>query len=121
MSAKRLNSVAHNIAHHAQSPLSYLDPHLGEICRSLGITNVTLNLLKSPYPKGFPVSEPLSMATNHLQKKFLKMTTDSGSNIDEIESAVLHFQFSSKRRDGYVVVKSVIRLISGRELSHIIE
>jgi hypothetical protein len=121
MSAKKLNNMAHNIAHHAQSSLSYLHPHLGEACRALGITNVTLNLLKTPYPKGFPVSEPLSMSTNQIQNKFLKMIAESESSIEEIDSAVLHFQFSPWIRDDYCVVQSVIRLVCGRELSHIIE
>lgn len=121
MSAKKLNGVAHNIAHHAASGLSCLHPYLGEGCRALGITLVTLDLLNGTYPIKFPVPRPLRLSTQAILTKFRKMVDDSDSKIDEIESAVLHFQFLPFRTNDYSCdVKSVIKLVSGKELIHII-
>ena len=122
MSVKKLNNIAHNIAHHAASGLSYLHPYLGEGCRASGILVVELDLLNGTYPANFPVPKPLSLSTHELINKFKEMIEDSKSSKDEIESAKLYFQFSLLRKDDYAcVVKSVLKLVSGRELSHVIE
>lgn len=76
-SLKQLQGVAHNIAHHSQSSLSWLHPHLGQACDHAGVTAADLELLAAqPYPSGLPTHEllprlkPLEMVLQALQAKF---------------------------------------------------
>jgi hypothetical protein len=122
MYTKKINNIAHNIAHHAASGISYLHPHLGEACRAADCTLVALDLLSGIYPLGFPVSKPLSLATKELLNKFDEMLEAAAASKEEIKTATLYFQFSPWRKDDYgCVVKSFFILTSGRELSHVIE
>lgn len=58
-----LKSVGHNIAHHAQSGLSYVHPYLGQLCREAGVMSIEVELLDAlPYPVGFPLMRPLELA-----------------------------------------------------------
>ena len=46
-----LTGVAHNIAHHSASGLSYLSPHLALALRSAGLQTTEIELLSTaPYP-----------------------------------------------------------------------
>jgi hypothetical protein len=62
-SLKTLQSVAHDIAHHAQSSLGWLHPHLSQACRAAGRTTVQIRLTDAdPYPQLLEPMEPLRLA-----------------------------------------------------------
>jgi hypothetical protein len=49
MTRKNLyKALAYSMAHHSQSYLSYLHPHLGEACEAAGVGEITLDLLDGP-------------------------------------------------------------------------
>lgn len=121
-SSKLFKGIAHDIAHHAASGLSYLHPHLGEACESIGTETVMLDLLsESPYAQGFPVSQPLNLATGALRKKFAEMVEHAQLNVSQLRRAVLHFRFPSWRDHYSCAVKSEFELLNGHQFSHVIE
>ncbi len=121
MSFKKLNGIAHDIAHHAQSGLSYLHPYLANGCKTLGIAEITLDLLEDPYPSDFPVTKPLTLSTLALKEKFFKMISTLDTSPTELESAILIFHFPLGSDDYSSVVTSKFRLTSGKEISHVID
>lgn len=93
-SLKQLKGVAHDIAHHAQSGLSFVHPHLGQACRAAGVTSAWLDLLEErPYPEGLPVLRPLELALGALRDKFVQMAGSKGIPPSEVEAVRLEFTF----------------------------
>lgn len=70
MATKRaLAGVAHDIAHHAASGLSYFSLHMvqAQALRDAGLDTTTLELLEpSPYPQGVKELRPLRLALQTL-------------------------------------------------------
>ncbi len=121
VSNRIFSSVAHDVAHHAQSALSWLHPHLGDACKNAGMFEVSLDLLSGkPYPNWLVVSEPLRSATEALQHKFKVMVAGRGLNLDSLNSAVLKFLFLPSTDSYSCVVKSELVLINGRVYSRTI-
>ena len=115
-SIKVLKSVAHNIAHHAQSFLSWLHPHMGEACRLASVTSADLELLRAqPYPLMLPRSEPLEIALLGLQTKFWEILHLTGLPRESVQSVRLEFFFSQSRTDDYsCAVRAVITASDGK-------
>lgn len=102
-SLKLLNGVAHDIAHHAVSGLSYIHPYLGELCRSMGKLTIALNVLSdSPLPENIIPVEPLALSSRALHQKFLEILERNGFSLKDVQSAVLTFSFSPSRTDDYI-------------------
>lgn len=122
-SSKHLNAVAHDIAHHAVSGLSYIHPHLGAACRSANIDEITLDLsLADPFPIGFAANEPLKAATRALRKKFEDIIQMKGFSASEVRIATLRFIFSPSRSDDYSsVCFSHLCTLDGKEFHHRLE
>jgi hypothetical protein len=98
--AKLLNGIAHNLAHHSQSALSYLHPHLAEASRAAGLSAVSLDLLApDPYPPELPMLQPLRLALGALRSWFDDLVQRLGFNAGDVRSARMTFQFRS--RDDY--------------------
>src|SRR5688572_4059771 len=75
----RFKEIAHNIAHHAQSGLSFIAPHLAHCCHTAGLSAVTLDLLAGrPFPQSFPVSRELASSAAALQVRFRPMVSTAG-------------------------------------------
>lgn len=68
MATKRaLAGVAHDIAHHAASGLSYFSLDMAQALRDAGLDTTTLELLEpSPYPQGVKELRPLRLALQTL-------------------------------------------------------
>jgi hypothetical protein len=63
-----LSGVAHNIAHHAGSGLSFLSPHLAQALRAAGAETTQIELLvDSPYPSQATELQPLRLALASLR------------------------------------------------------
>ncbi|MDZ4057586.1 MAG: hypothetical protein U1D69_11625 [Polynucleobacter sp.] len=101
-SQRALAGVAHDIAHHAGSGLSYVHPHLYQACRSAGVREATVDLLDSaPYPPGVPQLEPLRLSLSALRDKFFAILSANGLAASDIASISLRFQFPLLGADGY--------------------
>lgn len=119
-SRKHLNAVAHDIAHHAVSGLSFLHPHLGQACRRAKTLEVTLELTRGePLPSDFPTSEPLLNAARSLYKTFCEILAKKGFGLKDVRSAELRFQFGPQREDDYSCsCRSRLVTSDGREYCH---
>ena len=93
-SLKPLKGVAYDIAHHAQSGLSYLHPHMGELCREAGITEATVDLLaENSYPPELRVYKPLKLAIGALKEKLFSILSKREMSLDYIKELKLRFVF----------------------------
>lgn len=93
-SLKPLKGVAYDIAHHAQSGLSYLHPHLGEMCREAGKTEATIDLMaKNSYPTELREYKPLKLAIGALKEKFAIILSKREMSLDFISELKLKFIF----------------------------
>ena len=88
-----LRGVAHDLAHHAQSALGWLHPHLGQACREAGGRETTVKLLApEPYPNGLPDREPLRLALAAMRGWFIDLLSRLGCDAASIEPATLDFR-----------------------------
>lgn len=101
-SNKRLNSVAQSIAHHAVSGLSYVHPHLGEMCDKKEFTSVEINVLADDiYPSNLDDNTPLRLSLNQLRARFLEILKSEGFSKNDISGATLKFEFDFTKWDYY--------------------
>jgi hypothetical protein len=99
-SFKGLAGVAHDIAHHAQSGLSYLYPHLGRACAEAGLLAVRVELLDSmPYPIGLRPYQPLATALQSLRDRLVEILALHGYDVEDVAAADLTFSFPAMPRD----------------------
>jgi hypothetical protein len=102
------------MAHHSQSYLSYLHPHLGEACEAASIGNITLNLLEGPIlPNDMPVSKELSLAVPNWRAKFREIAGKIGVDLSQIQSATVNFNFARYNHHTSMDTKSEIVLSDG--------
>ena len=118
-SHKLLNGVAHDIMDHAMSGLSYLHPHLTQICRSARITDITLDLMReSPLPTTIPEYKPLVLASQTLHRTFVKILSKMGFTLADLSSASLTFHITPDAPDDYSYVSCASDLVSARGRSY---
>jgi len=115
-SLKLLNGVAHDIAHHAQSGLSWLHPHIGQACRIAGATAAEVELLdEAPYPTDLPRLEPLVLALQGLQGKLFAILDSHRLDHAAVQSVRIQFVFKPNCLDDYLwAVVSRITSSTGR-------
>jgi hypothetical protein len=115
-SVKTLKGVAHNLAHHVQSGLSWLHPRLARACRTAGLEVVSFDLIpKDPYPDGLPVLEPLALALAELREWFFVQVNLHGHTRADISRARLTFGFADDGSNCAVV--ATIGTSTGRAYS----
>jgi len=96
-SKKRLNSVAHNIAHHALNGLSFTQPGLFETCLQAGVDCVVLDLLHvgtKPVDKRF---HRIRYYPNGLRDKLAEILKAEGFGLYDLADARLTFHEIDKR------------------------
>jgi hypothetical protein len=91
--AALLASVAHNVAHHAASGLSWLHPHACQSARALGLAELRFDLLASQPLSQPNQPEPLRLASEALSKKSLEILEQHGFSAGALASAFLVMQF----------------------------
>ena len=108
--------MAHDIAHHAQSGLSFLFPHLGRACQEAGLRNASLSLLQDdPYPTMLARHEPLALAIGNLRLRFFDILASYGYAPTDVASVELSFTFPAIHGDGSIyVVQAIIKTPTGR-------
>ena len=93
-SQKPLKGVAYDIAHHAQSGLSYLHPHMGELCKEIGVTEAVIDLMAdNSYPKDLRVYKPLKLAIGALKDKFHSILIKREMKLEFVNVLKLKFVF----------------------------
>ena len=101
-SQRALAGVAHDIAHHAVSGISYVHPHLFHTCQVAGVREASIDLLASePYPIDLTLVEPLRLSMSALHARFIAILEANKFAISDINSASLRFQFPMLGGDGY--------------------
>lgn len=110
---KLLNGVTNNITDHAVSGLSYLHPHLSQVCRKAGIEEISLDLIKaSPLPTGFTEYQPLVLSSRALHQKFVEILEKNKFSLSDVSSAVLTFKFLPNSSDDYSGFSCACELIT---------
>lgn len=114
-SIKRLRSVVHSTAHHAESALSYLHPHLGELCASLEWDEIVLNLLNgahAPAPSKTP--RPVLLSTQALCQRFEDIIRSECIDKTWLSNATATFLFRGSTWPVGCIVK--VKTVDGREV-----
>jgi hypothetical protein len=112
-SLKRLNGVAHDIAHHSQSGLSWLHPHLAQLCRLSGVSSASIDLLAdNPYPVGVAHAAPLAKALGALREWFESNLIAQGFATSDVRRVRLAFLF---RQGGDDYTCAVIATVEDRD------
>ena len=97
-----LNSVCHNIAHHAVSGLSYVHPHLRRACKVEGLDSIEIDLgVDEPCPERFRNIEPLKLSLQALRRRFGEMLEAEGFKFADIKQVKLLFEFTDQFPDDY--------------------
>ena len=111
-----LSGVAHNIAHHSASGLSYLSPHLAIALRSSGAETTEIELLSlEPYPNNAIELKPLRLALSSLKSTIEAMIQKHGFSQSDVASVVLHATPAPWDKEGYTLhTRSVITAKNGR-------
>ena len=119
-SLKRLNGACHDLAHHAQSSMSFLHPHLAEECRRAGLAAVTVDLTaEQPYPTELVLSPSMMSALVALKNWFFDLLQRLGVNRSEVSSVKLRFEFRPSREADYdTTVSCTVVTRTGREFVH---
>jgi hypothetical protein len=96
-----LNGVTHDIAHHAQSSLSWLYPHLSDACRDAGVLTTSVELVDTrPYPPGLQHKQPLALALVSMRQTLAVILEKHGFDFADLTSARLDFTFPTGYGDG---------------------
>ena len=99
-----LSGVAHNIAHHSASGLSYLSPHLAQALRSVGATTTSIDLLSpSPYPSHAPELKPLRLALGALKDTVSALLATHGFSLEDVRSITLEATPAPWDSEGFVL------------------
>ena len=111
-----LAGIAHNIAHHSASGLSYLSPHLAQALRAAGEETTAIELLvQDPYPPKIGEVQPLRLSLASLKATAQGLLKKHGFNQNDVISIVLYATPAPWDRDGYVLhTRAVITAKNGR-------
>ncbi len=104
-----LAGVAHNIAHHSASGLSFISPHLAQALRAVGEETTTIELLaENPYPPKAAELQPLRLALASLKRTAQELLKKHGFTQDDVLSIVLHATPSPWDKQGYTVYTRIV-------------
>jgi len=122
-SAKHINGVCHNIAHHAVSGLSFINPHVLAACRAAGVNDITVNLLDpEPCPPQFRQIKPLRLSLRALREKFEHMLEGIGFSVADLTEAQLIFRRAYPSAGDYCpICHAKITSKTGRHFEHLVD
>ena len=111
-----LAGVAHNIAHHAGSGVSYISPHLAQALRAVGVETTEIDLLaQAPYPPRAAELRPLRLALASLQATAKTLLAKHGFSVSDVSSMVLYATPAPWDKDGYSLdTRTVLTSSAGR-------
>jgi hypothetical protein len=122
-SARILAGVAHDLAHHTQSSLSWIHPHIEEGLREAGEFDTTFELLAdAPYPPNIGEKEALRLALKSLKQKFFEIADRNGFMPHAVKSALLTIQIPRFGGDSHTCsVRATITASNGHTYSATVE
>jgi len=98
----RLNSVCYSIAHHANSGLSFIHPHIGKALKDMGRSSMTISLLDSdPCPVELKENKPLGVALASLKTKFDQILSSEGYSSVDLTQVDMTFSLDEGMDDPY--------------------
>lgn len=102
---RELSGVAHNIAHHAGSGLSYISPHLARVLRKASVLTTTIDMMSDdPYPPGnLEYLEPLHLSLGALKTKIGEILEVHGFSTNDVDSLLLHATPAPWDQEGYTL------------------
>jgi len=104
-----LTGVAHDIAHHSASGMSYLSPHLAQALREAGFNTTQIELLDtSPYPPGAQELEPLRLALRTLHSTVASILRKYGFDPADVTSVQLLVTPAASDPLGYLLETRVL-------------
>ena len=111
-----LAGIAHNIAHHAGSGLSYLSPHLAQAIRATGAVTTQIDLLsKQPYPSNAVELKPLRLALAALRSTVQALLERHGFSGADVSAITLEATPAPWDKDGYLLhTRAVVISSKGR-------
>ena len=111
-----LAGVAHSLAHHAGSGLSYVSPHLAEALRAAGVETTEIDLLvPAPYPPKAADLQPLGLALASLQATAKALLAKHGFSASDVSSMILYATPAPWDKDGYSLhTRAVLISSTGR-------
>lgn len=114
---RALSGVAHDIAHHTQSGLSWINPHFAQACRTAGVRGASFELLvDQPYPESLPKMKPLALALGALRDKFWEILERNQFRRDAVSSVRLTVSLPSAWSDDFTTwVSAKVTAANGRE------
>lgn len=116
-SQRPYNGVAHDIAHHAASELSFVYPCLWQACQQAGIRTVLLDLIhETTHPP--LLSEPVISIIHSLKDKFFEMVNNKKLEAQLLENVTLEFHFPFGTDGSVYRVQSTIKLKNGKRYSN---
>jgi len=112
-----LAGVAHDIAHHAASGLSYISPYLALALREVHLETTDVDLTAAnPYPRLIKEVESLRIAMVSLRSTAFRILGKHGLSETDVTSMVLHATPAPWDHQGYVLYTRVtITSQSGRK------
>jgi hypothetical protein len=114
-SIKRLRSAVHSTAHHAESGLSYIHPHLGKLCASINRDEIGLNLLTGTLvPPPFRIPREVKLSTQALCKRFEGILRSEHLDSTWLSEAAAEFLFRGTTWPYGCIVK--VKTVDGREV-----
>jgi hypothetical protein len=115
-SVRSLAGVAHDIAHHAGSGLSFLSPHMSQALCQAGLITTTVELLElNPYPKGAAELQPLRLALQSLHEKAEVILTKYGFAVSDVKSIHLSATSPPWNKDGYILhTRAIVTAANGK-------
>ena len=113
---RSLAGVAHDIAHHAASGLSYLSPHMPQVLRQAGLSTTTIELLEpNPYPTGAAELQQLRLALQSLHRTAGVILEKYGFSWSDVASIELSATSPSWDQNGYTLhTRTVVTAASGK-------
>ena len=111
-----LAGVAHNIAHHAGSGLSYLSPHLAQALRAAGADTTQIDLLsKEPYPPNAAELKPLRVSLATLRATVQDLLVRHGFTDSDVSAITLEVRPAPCDIDGYLLhTRALVTSNTGR-------
>ena len=112
-----LAGIAHNIAHHAGSGLSYLSPHLAQALRAVGAETTQIDLLSNePYPSNAAELKPLRTALGALRSMVQALLERHGFSAADVSAITLEATPAPWDKNGYLLhTRAVVTSSTGRK------
>jgi hypothetical protein len=104
-----LSGIAHNIAHHAGSGLSYISPHLAQALRAVGADTTEIDLLApAPYPSNAVELQPLRLALATLRNTVQSLLEKHRFVTSDVSSVILYATPAPWDKEGYTLLTRTV-------------